>query len=97
MKQTQVRTDAYAVQRWELEELAERELPFHLRQTSLYAACGLTQEQLAFDAGISRNYVSLLELNEKSPTVDLLLRLCGAMGTSAVDNIRNVEAEQCGE
>ena len=32
----------YAVQRWELEELVNRELPAHLRPTALYAAIGLT-------------------------------------------------------
>lgn len=37
----------HPVQRWELEQLIERELPAHLRQTALYAACGLTQEQSA--------------------------------------------------
>ena len=36
----------------------------------------LTQEELAARAKVSRNYVSLLELNEKSPTVQMLLRLC---------------------
>jgi len=36
--------------------------------------------ELAFKAGVSRQYVSLLELNEKSPTVDTLIRLCKAMG-----------------
>ncbi len=35
-------------------------------------AANLTQEELADEAGISRNYVSLLELNRKSPTVDVL-------------------------
>jgi transcriptional regulator with XRE-family HTH domain len=44
---------------------------------------GLTQEELAFKAGVSRQYVSLLELNEKSPTVDMLIRLCRAMDASA--------------
>ena len=39
-------------------------------------AAGLTQEELAFKADISRNYVSLLELGEKSPTVQVLLRIC---------------------
>ncbi|HZZ30077.1 MAG TPA: helix-turn-helix transcriptional regulator [Pirellulales bacterium] len=38
-------------------------------------AAGVTQEELAFRAKISRNYVSLLELNQKSPTVDVLLRI----------------------
>ena len=44
---------------------------------------GLTQEDLAFKAGVSRNYVSLLELGEKSPTVDTLMRICNAMGVKA--------------
>ena len=35
---------------------------------------GVTQEELAFRAGISRQYVSLLELGRKSPTVFVLLR-----------------------
>ena len=37
----------HPVQRWELEQLVERELPAHLQATALYAACGLTQEQSA--------------------------------------------------
>ena len=48
-----------------------------LRKARLKA--GLTQEDLAFKARISRNYVSLLELDQKSPTVALLLRICRAM------------------
>ena len=52
---------------------------------------GLTQEELAFQAGISRNYVSLLELNAKSPTVDLLIRICRAMGASAGKIVAQVE------
>ena len=64
----------------------------HLRKARL--ARGLSQETLAFDAQVSRNYVSLLELNEKSPTVDVLLRICRAMGVSAADIIREVEIEQ---
>ena len=52
---------------------------------------------LAFEAEVSRNYVSLLELNEKSPTVDVLLRICRAMGVSAADIIRAVEVERDAE
>lgn len=57
-------------------------------------ATGLTQEQLAFEAGISRNYVSLLELDQKSPTVDVLLRLCEAMDASAAKIIGRVERQR---
>ena len=52
---------------------------------------GLTQEKLAFKAGVSRQYVSLLELNEKSPTVDMLIRVCRAMGASAGKIVTRIE------
>lgn len=60
-----------------------------IRKARLHS--GLTQEELAFKADISRNYVSLLELNQKSPTVDVLLRICAAMGVSAGKLITRVE------
>jgi transcriptional regulator with XRE-family HTH domain len=52
---------------------------------------GLTQETLAFKAGVSRQYVSLLELNAKSPTVNMLIRLCKVMGASAGKIVAQVE------
>jgi len=52
---------------------------------------GLTQEELAFKAGVSRQYVSLLELDEKSPTVNMLIRLCRAMDASAGKIITRIE------
>lgn len=54
-------------------------------------AAGLTQEDLAFRARLSRNYISLLELDEKSPTVDTLLRICNAMKIRASQLIAAVE------
>jgi transcriptional regulator with XRE-family HTH domain len=54
-------------------------------------AAKLTQEQLAFEADISRNYVSLLELNQKSPTVDVLLRIARALGIRASALIATIE------
>jgi transcriptional regulator with XRE-family HTH domain len=60
-----------------------------LRKARLTA--GMTQEELAFKADISRNYVSLLELGEKSPTVQILLRICKALGVRASTIIARVE------
>ena len=60
-----------------------------LRKARLTA--GLTQEELAFRAKLSRNYVSLLELNEKSPTIAVLLRICKAMGAKASKLIAKIE------
>ena len=51
------------------------------RRTRLTA--GLSQEELGFRAKISRNYVSLLELNQKSPTVEVLFRIAKALGVRA--------------
>lgn len=40
---------------------------------------GLSQEELAFQAGINRNYVGQIEREEKSPTVDILEKLAVAL------------------
>lgn len=37
---------------------------------------GLSQEKLALEAGVERNYVSLLELGRNSPSVGMLFKLC---------------------
>jgi transcriptional regulator with XRE-family HTH domain len=41
---------------------------------------GLSQEELAFQAGINRNYVGQIEREEKSPTIDMLEKLAVAAG-----------------
>ena len=54
---------------------------------------GLSQEQLADRAGVHRTYVSLLERNKKSPTIDVLFRLCKALRFPAAKLIARVEAQ----
>ena len=54
---------------------------------------GLSQETLAEKAGLHRTYISLLERNKKSPTVETLFHICKALGVSAAVLIRKVEAE----
>ena len=54
-------------------------------------AAGLTQEELAAQAGIHRTYVSLLERDLKSPTVAVLARIAGAIGVSAASLLAEVE------
>jgi transcriptional regulator with XRE-family HTH domain len=54
-------------------------------------AAGLTQEALAAKARLSREYLSQLENDRKSPTVAVLLRLCRAMNASASALIAAVE------
>ena len=57
-------------------------------------AAGLTQEELAFRSKLSRNYISLLELDQKSPTLDTLSRICQSLGVRASVLIARVERGQ---
>ena len=52
---------------------------------------GLTQEELAFKAQVDRTYISMLENDKKSPTVDMLMRICKTLGTTASEIIAQVE------
>ncbi len=54
---------------------------------------GLSQEQLAEKAGVHRTYISLLERNIKSPTLDVLFRICQALEVSASDMLKRMEDE----
>ena len=44
---------------------------------------GLSQEELAFQSGLHRTSVSHIERGMKSPTVDTLGKLAGALATTA--------------
>lgn len=63
-----------------------------LREARL--AAGLTQEALAFQAGLDRSYISQLENDHKSPTLDVLFLLCDALGVPASQLIAQVEERQ---
>jgi transcriptional regulator with XRE-family HTH domain len=52
---------------------------------------GLTQEGLGFQAGLSRPYISMLERDLKSPTLDTLFLIGEALGVSVADIVWRVE------
>ena len=52
---------------------------------------GLTQEELAFAAHVDRTYISMLENDKKSPTVDMLMRICRPLGIPASQLLAQVE------
>ncbi len=52
---------------------------------------GLTQEQLSFQAELSRPYISQLERDLKSPTVATLFRICDALKVEAADIVARVD------
>ncbi len=53
---------------------------------------GLSQEELAHQAGITRNYVSLLELGQRNPTLNVIALLARALDTTVTVLVREVEA-----
>ncbi|WP_346779229.1 helix-turn-helix transcriptional regulator [Burkholderia sp. Ac-20365] len=55
-------------------------------------AAGLTQEQLAFEASIRRNYVSMLELGQHQPTLTMLFSLAIALGCAPSELLADLEA-----
>ncbi len=51
----------------------------------------MTQEELASKAKVDRTYISMLEHDKKSPTLDMLFRLCQALDIKASMVIARVE------
>jgi transcriptional regulator with XRE-family HTH domain len=54
-------------------------------------AAGLSQEKLAFAAELDRTYISHLENDKKSPTLDVVFRICDALKIPASELIGRVE------
>jgi transcriptional regulator with XRE-family HTH domain len=57
-------------------------------------AADMTQEEVAFAAGIDRAHLSLLENDRKSPTVDTLRRICQAIDVRASEILARVERSE---
>ena len=60
-----------------------------LRQARLKA--GLTQEALAFAADVDRTYISYLENDQKSPTLEMLVKLCRELALPVSELIKRAE------
>lgn len=54
---------------------------------------GYSQEELAHRAGIAMRYVSLLERNQRQPTISTLYLLCKALEISMTEFVSKVEKE----
>ena len=50
-----------------------------------------TQENLAFEAGIERNYVSLIELGRNQPTISVIFKLAKALNIDPSKMIKLTE------
>ncbi|WP_175037890.1 helix-turn-helix domain-containing protein [Burkholderia contaminans] len=57
---------------------------------------GLSQEQLALEAGVRRTYVSLIELGQNQPTITIIFKLAAALNSLPSELIRETELEGSG-
>ena len=53
----------------------------------------LSQEQLGFEAGLERNFISMLELGQRQPTLTTIEKISVALKMNASELIAQVEAE----
>lgn len=53
-------------------------------------AAGLTQEELAAKANLSREYVNYFKRGKREPTVEVFIRLCKAMKVPAPDLLERI-------
>jgi transcriptional regulator with XRE-family HTH domain len=51
----------------------------------------ITQEMLGGYAGLDRTYISLLELGQRSPTLDTIVAICAALDVELPDFIFEVD------
>ena len=59
------------------------ELPFGEALRRVRLAAGMTQEQLALEAGGQRNFISLIETGQNQPTINTIAKLARALGMKA--------------
>jgi transcriptional regulator with XRE-family HTH domain len=59
----------------------------------LRQAAGLSQEQLGLEAGVQRNFISLIETGRNQPTITTIFKLAGALGMKASELVAAAELE----
>ena len=70
----------------------EAEEAFGLVLRDLRQSKRLSQEKLAFEAGLDRNYISLIELGKSSPSLKTMFKLSEALGLQTSRFFEYVEA-----
>ena len=73
--------------------VGEFALSFGAALRRMRLAAGMTQEHLGFEAGIQRNFISLIELGQNQPTISTIARLARALGIKASELVAEAERE----
>ncbi|HEY6018991.1 MAG TPA: helix-turn-helix transcriptional regulator [Candidatus Paceibacterota bacterium] len=69
----------------------EPEVAFGIVLRELRKQRELSQEALAHESGLERNYVSLLELGKNSASIKTLFKLAPTLGISVSEMLQRVE------
>lgn len=67
------------------------ELPFGAALRRVRLAAGMTQEQLALESGVQRNFISLIELGQNQPTIGTIVKLARALGMKGSELVAEAE------
>lgn len=67
------------------------ELPFGAALRRVRLAAGMTQEQLGLEAGVQRNFISLIETGQNQPTISTIAKLARALGMKASELVAAAE------
>lgn len=57
---------------------------------NLRIKCGMSQQELAFESGLDRTFISLLERGKRQPTLTTLFQLSKALGVMPDEMLRIV-------
>jgi transcriptional regulator with XRE-family HTH domain len=76
-----------------LVKMANLERVFGVTLREIRLSKEMSQEALAFEAELTRNYISQLELGEKSPSLRSLFKLCAALNTPPSVLCKRLEAK----
>ncbi len=69
----------------------EPEVAFGIVLRELRKRCELSQETLAHESGLERNYISLLELGNNKKNIKTIFKLMPVLGVSASEFMKQVE------
>ena len=70
---------------------SRKELPFGQTLRRVRKAAGLSQEQLALEASVQRNFISLIETGRNQPTLGTISKLARALGMKASELVAEAE------
>lgn len=67
------------------------ELPFGAALRRVRLKAGMSQERLGLEAGVQRNFISLIETGQNQPTIGTISKLAHALGMKASQLVAEAE------